>query len=267
MFRAVREVPTAWADDLATVFPPSDRVPWLKIHWHAGIEYQPTQRWVVYAMQPRLDLIAAQMPDLLDCARGQDPRTWGEWIRPPSRDESGRATLGDLRWVSDSFLSHAQWALFQETQCFPFLFWIIQGDQGGHKWQVSSTEQAFLTSIGKPDADTPQIGQLPYAEYDNRVKEKLVAADKLRQWRQRMSWEDRYDRGVTEAGLILNGERKSQREAYAKQALDWLDSQVVDAVDDIPRRYLAKILDSLPTSDDAPEARTERLHETLIERA
>ena len=264
MFRATREVPQAWQDDLLSVFPKSDRVPYLWLTWHAGIEYQPTQRWVIYTLQPRLDLVPGE---LLECCRGQDPRTWGSWYTPAIKQPDGSHVNGEKRWVSDSFLSHEQWAVFQETQCFPQLFWIIQGDQGGHKWQVSSTEQAFLTSIGKPEADTPQIGQLPYAEYDNRVKEKLIQADKLRRWRQRMSWESRYDRGVTEAGLIVNGERKAQREAYARQTLDWLDSQVVDAVDDIPRRVLSKIMDTLPTSDVSPEKRTEQLHEALIERA
>jgi hypothetical protein len=264
MFRAVREPDPKWQEDLERYFPRSDRVPWLWIHWHAGIEYAPTMRWTIYAIQPRLDLVPE---DLVACCKGEDPRTWGAWVTPKVKDAEGRTTLGARRWVSDSFISREQWLVFQATGGYPALYWVIQGDQGGHKWQVSQTEQAFLASIGKPDADTPQIGELPYAEYDNRVREKLLQADKLRQWRQRMDWEARYDRGVTEAGLLIQGERKVQREAYARQTLDWLDTQIVDAVSDIPRRVLGKILDELPTSDKSPEARTEALHEALIERA
>ena len=244
------------------VFPRSTHVPWLKIHWHAGIEYAPSQRWTIYTMQPRLDFVPE---DLLECCRGQDPRTWGVWVTPKVSDEYGRPSLGKPRWVSDSFLSHEQWVLFQETQCFPQLFWIIQGDKGGHRWQVSDSERAFLEAIGKPDADTPQIGALPYAEYDNRVREKLLELDKLRQWRQ--SWDKRLGANVSEAGILVQSERKALRESYARKTLDWLDSQVVEAVDDIPRKVLAQIVDQLPTSDVSPEARTEQLHEALIERA
>lgn len=264
LFRAVREVPTGWQENLEEVFPRDTRLPWLKIHWHAGIEYAPTQRWVVYAMQPRLDLVP---PDLLECCTKEDPRTWGVWVTPRVPLPTGGFSTGKARWVSDSFLSHEQWVLYQETHCFPQLFWIIQGDQGGHKWQLSELEQSFLSSIGKPEADTPQIGALPYAEYDNRVREKLLGADKLRRWRHRMDWEARYDRGVTEAGIIVGSERAAQRQAYATQTLAWLDSQIVDAVEDIPRRVLGKILDALPSSDDSPDADAEQMHQNLIEGA
>jgi hypothetical protein len=264
MFRATRDVPQAWTDDLASIFPPSATVPYPVLFWHAGIEYQPTQRWVLYLLEP----VLARVPDyLLEACQGRDPREWGEWVSPEIVQDDGSKLHGEPRWVTESFISHEQWVLFRETHCYPQLFWIIQGDQGGHRWRLTELEQAFLRSIGREDADTPMIGELPYAQYDNRVREKLLQMDKLRRWKTRLDREGRFGATATEAGLIVRGDRTAQRKAYAAQTLDWLDSQITDAVSDIPQRVLNQLMDSLPTSDVQPDAENEAIHQTLLERA
>src|ERR1051326_2043925 len=155
MFHVSREVPPNWQADLQSVVPRSDRLPWLALRWHAGIQpYGITQRWVIYTMQPRLDLVPEE---LLASLEGRDPREIGCWVTPRVTDSTGQRINGERRWVSDSLVSREQWLAYRETKCFPQLFWIIQGTSGGHKWQLSATETGFLKSVGKENWDTPNI--------------------------------------------------------------------------------------------------------------
>ncbi len=239
MFRLSRPVPEEWQRDLERIVPRTDRVNWLQIVWQAGLEYEPVQRFELYEMQPRLDFV----PDgILESLQGPNPREWGHWAKD-------RESPTGKRWITDSLVSLTQWQLYRDTRCFGQRWWIIQGDRGGHKWRLTHLEKALLTQQGYDDEiDTPLPGALPYAEWDNRVAEQIGRADRLRQWREQIAWDDRQATKHSAAAFIER-ERDALRRQYAAETLQWLDAQVGAAVSDIPRRVAAKIMGQAPVGD------------------
>jgi hypothetical protein len=238
-FEWTRPVPPEWAADLASYSPPNPRIPYLWLTWYPGLPPDAShrflgdvvQRWALYQITPNLDVVPLE---LMEDLRGPHPATVGRWVE--------REPNGPQFWVSDSLVSRTQWQLFRETGGYPALYWIIQGDRGGHAWQFEPEEANYLRALGKPDAP-PRPGALAYAPYDRRVRDQLLARDKLRQWRQSMDWDARMAR--TEAGLWVNKERSDAQAQYAHAMLAFLDTQIHDAVSDIPHRYVEPFAEQL----------------------
>jgi len=196
-----------------------------------GEPYEPVGRWVIYEIITQLRTVP---PDFLADIRGPNPRTIGYWARDKGESFD--------RWHSDSLVSHVQWKLFQETGGFPNLTWIIQGDKGGHLYKLGPTEIGALKEIGCEDADTPLPGDLPYADYDQRVSGKLAARDRLRKWRRSMGWDER-GMTKTEAGLLVRRERREVEMEYNMKTLEWLNGQIDDAMSDLSRANLPQVSD------------------------
>ena len=220
-------MPPSWQAELEAIVPRTDRIPFLTLQWMAGTNYEPVQRWVIRECVPNLEQVP---PGFLEALQGPDPRLVGEWTDDPAVP-SGR------RWITDSLVSHDQWACYHATGCFSQLFWIIQGDKGGHRWQLGLAERNYLQSMAQIDGravDTPAPGDLPFAEWDGRVATKIGELDRLRQWRQRLDWDDR-SRYVGTAGKIVRAQRHVEERQYAEAMIHWLDGQIEDIVLDIPR--------------------------------
>jgi len=221
IFFASRDPDPGWVTALAERFQRQLNVNWPKLVWMPGEWYEPVQRWVIYEMLPRLDLINELW--ILDI-QGDDPRNRGRWIPDDS-------VPGGKRWWSEAFVSHLQWELFRETNCYPALYWIIQGDQGGHKWRLTPQEKQLLRLNGCRVTDTPLPGDLPYAPFDNRVIEHLAMRDKLKAWdkAQAKPWTERQSKVL--APHIVASERKAL-EIEARWALyRWLEGQVKQGVE------------------------------------
>ena len=220
----------AWEADLSRLAPRSDTQGWLKLHWFAGWEYEPIQRWRIFEMYPRLDIIPEEL--LADC-KGLSPRdsSKGKWI------EDGK------RWVSYSTVDYDQWSLFQETGCFAVPVWIIQGTKGGNVWRLSQAEIGYLESTGITAAQLPLPGSLPYADYNQLTFNQLMARDRI----DRMA-PNAGDMSKNEAGLWVRTERKAEEEAYNAALSKWLDDQMEQAVDAINMVNLPGMSD-LPAGD------------------
>jgi len=258
MFVHDRPVPPEWQAELERIVPRSDRVSWLKLVWEPGEPWEPVQRWEIREMLPTLQYVP---PDIVEALRGPDPRLEGEWVdemlpcpdcptHPNARCArcDGRSTIPSGRkvWDSPAIISRQQWTLFHATGCYGLRFWIIQGSHGGHKWRFSPAEQSYLKSRGFA-LDTPAPGALPYADFDRRVTDKLVELDRLRSWQQNIGWEQRqYE--ASAAGLWVRKDRKAEEEAYAERMVKWLESQITDLVDDLPRSAIPNLSD-LPQAD------------------
>lgn len=281
LFVSACDVPHGWQADLDRLNPAGECLTKLRLHWYAGIEYQPVQRWAVWEIIPAA-LWARILDDeahagisrdesmtwyLLEDLRGPDPRTWGEWVpchcgpHMPCRHPRAR------KWVSQSAVSRAQWELYRETEGIPRLTWVIQGDRGGHAWQWGPIEYAWLLSTGITAHQAHQLmdavpdpGSLPYAPYDQRVYHALAQRDKLRDWRQSLSWIART--GRSRAGLVMQGDQRHHRMEFNRLMLRFLENQIADAVSDIPRRLLPHWSD-MPTTDTVPDH--ERVDRALIE--
>lgn len=228
-----RVCPPAWQAELEAIVPRSDRVSWLKIAWHPGIFYSPLSRWVIYELEPNLDRIG---PEILADIQGASPRSRGSWVPDPSIPES----LGGHRWVSDSLHSLTQWELFRATNCYPVLFWIIQGHNGGHVWRLDRIKQRFMLAIN--GTDVPNPGDLPYAEWDQRVAQQIIRYDRLRKWTQARAWDSR-GTTRTDAGLIVHKEAFITEQQYTDEMLKWLDGQIHDAVSDLPASMVPAMSD------------------------
>lgn len=249
-FVHTRDVPVEWERDLARIAPRSTRVNWLKLIWEPGDPWEPVQRWEVREMVPRLDYLPE---GLLDALKGPDPRSEGRMAeeygdcptcdgtgRTPALqarcydcDGTGRQATGRMVWESDAIISRRQWELYRETGCYSQRFWIVQGSHGGHKWRFSPVEQSYLKSRGLP-WDTPAPGDLPYADYDQRVHAKLVEMDRLLKWKEALGWDER-QANKQDAGTWMRRDRKAEEVAYAEATVKWLDRLVEDLVDDLPR--------------------------------
>jgi hypothetical protein len=111
------------------------------------------------------------------------------------------------------------------------LYWIIQGDAGGHKWRLTQQEKQILRLNGCRTLDTPAPGDLPYAPFDNRVLAQIATRDKLKAWDKAQSkpWTERQSKLL--APHIVASERKAL-EIEARWALyHWLEEQVKQGVE------------------------------------
>lgn len=253
MFFHHRPVPRAWQAELEAAVPRSPRVPWLMLAWQPGMTYEPVQRWEIYEMMPRLEYVPFEIREAL---KGPCPREDGEWMKDDT-------VPGRRRWISSSLVTLVQWQLYHETGCYPARFWIIQGRRGGHKYKLSAAERNFLQAMtGQENIDTPQPGQLPFAEWDARVLRKIVEHDRLRRWKMATPWDGRQvDR--TRAGLWVKRDRLLEERRFAEVMVRYLETQVSDVVSDIPRRLLPGPSD-LPPGDPYYNKDEDALDEALV---
>ena len=231
MFEWTREVPEGWQEQLDRICPREDeKVSWLTPVWHAGWPHTPTQRWVIYEMIPATDSLSDfGLKAALD---GPDPHQAGTW------HWDGEKKI----WNSHSIVSKIQWDLWRlgGRKFYPNIFWVIQGKKGGHQFQLPQWQQAFLKESGHVKADTPLIGDLPYAELNHLTIHQLGEMDKLRQWTMALAWDKRAETKDTASYHIL-GERKIKEEEYAAALMKHLEDQIEEGVSDIPRTLLPEV--------------------------
>ena len=255
IFERDRPVPPEWQADLESVVPRSDTVPWLKIVFQAGWEYEPIQRFEIYEMTRQLDWVPEGTVDAL---RGPNPRTMGMWLEDTS-------ITGHRRWISDSIVSLMQWNLYRETGCYGQRWWILQGAHGGHKWRLSPVERAYLAAtrgLSADEADTPAPGSLPYAPWDERSKLAIIRADRLRTWKQAMGWAGRSEQ-KTEAGVLVQADRAKLKQMYSELILKWLDEQVYEALSMVSQKALDQVRDA-PLGDPQFNREQDEIERELI---
>ena len=187
-----RPVPQRWADELAQLTPKSEVHPWLQLAWLPGEPWttddeitgesrnEAVQRWCVYEMVPiRLwwELIQHQR------RQGKhDDDIWEVFIlkhlNGPHPREIGGYDIVLKRFVSDAEVTRQEWELYRAHKAVPLLFWIIQGDKGGHKRTFTPREQKEM-ALAKLPTEPPEPGSLPYADFDQRTLVQLAKRDRL----------------------------------------------------------------------------------------
>ena len=250
-YRHTREPDPAWQADLERLAPRSDRNNWLKIHWFAGWDYEPVQRWRIFEMVPNPGRFTG-LEEVLNDLKGLSPRHGangekgepnGQWITEGFKTLEEEPDTVKRRWQSWSTVDFDQWTLYQETGCLANPAWIIQGSHGGHKWRLNRAELGIFEAHGISEPDLPLPGDLPYAEYDQRTFVQLAEFDRLRKWKQGLGWDDRMDKG--KAGLWVYKEKKDDEEEYNAALMKWIDTQVENAVDDMSRQSIPDPSDML----------------------
>lgn len=218
-----REAPPDWQAWLDKVFPRNERLSWLKLIWIAGDEtvsdfgrlrVDPVQRWVLF--QCTSVVPSAVLPLLLG---------------PPPHPKDNRIPL-----------MREQWDLYQSDQVYGQPYWIIQGERGGHKRRFNKFEQKLLKAQRLP-CDAPVAGALPYAPFDNRVIDKIVAFDHVQFWSRAIELDERKPDD-------LDAEERETTKAMRAWLLNWLESQVDAQMDSIPIGRIQTSRDVAPLDVD-----------------
>ncbi len=186
-----------WQAELERVVPRLDQLSWLKVVWEPGYAWDRRNRWVLWQMKPAFRAVqkfdASGKPhttrelnmsaELWAALNGPDPMSEGHACFDGWCD----CTLKHKRWVGGSAVPGVDWMtwkLFQETGCYGARWWVIQGENGGHRYALSSSEKRMVQfqSGGGDDFRLPKIAELPFAPFDERVLEHVRRYDKLIAW-------------------------------------------------------------------------------------
>ena len=235
----------AWNRALARIAPRSEHLNWLHVDWFAGDPWDPVERWVVYEMTP-WNTLAAQRElaqrfgfedEIVADLTGPNPRTKGHYDRALRR------------YVCDApeppLIDRRQWVLFQQFRCLAQPLWIIQGSRGGHKRHFTPSELRYLRTRGYPLKAAPAPGELPYAEFDERVVTQLAKMDRLRQWDRAKSWRKR-----TMTDTFRDRARAEQK--FIRLFGNWLDGQMAGVADGVKDAIAMGLIKGVKDVNDLP---------------
>jgi len=214
-FMWTRDVPPAWQARLDQIFPPNDRISWLKLVWVAAdevlvrrpngfdeVKVDAVQRWVVFQM-------TRQVPSSV--------RSFLEG--PPPHPKRNQIPV-----------MREQWDLYRDFKCYAQPYWIVQGERGGHKRRFTKHEQKLLKAQRLP-TEPPEAGSKDprwgYAPFDERVMNKLIAFDHVQFWNRAIEYDER---GADQ----LEAEERQAAQDCRGWLLTWLESQVDAQMDSIP---------------------------------
>lgn len=159
----------------------------LLVAWEPGDVWQPIHRWFLWQLQPwtlsHNDAVKAEL-------RGPHPRSKGHYCAPSAGcgcvNEFGVPThTNNWKGGPVKLIDRRAWEIHRQVErttgelVIPRRLWVIQGDNGGHPFQIAMTEQKLRREQGLPE-DVPSAADLPYAEFDRRV---LVALERYDLWR------------------------------------------------------------------------------------
>jgi hypothetical protein len=211
-----RPVPAHWAEQLRAITPPDRTVSWLELVWESGGDVRPVHRWVIYEAIPAHAVTWWQQEMLLE---------------EPVESAGHHRIL--RRYLQDGVLLQP--------------FWVIQGSGGGHKVEFNDTEKKLLHHRGLP-SEPPAAGDLPYAEFDQRVVRQVMKWDRLRQG---------YD-SIQHANRLG---RKAMERQFREELVAWLAPQVEGAVEteahDVEWSSVHRAVDHEPDFGEALDAYVE----------
>lgn len=158
-------------DDLNALVEPSDNVSWLYARWEAGDRWEPVQRWMLWQVVP----LHATPDYILDALKGPHPRSTGHYCSGRLEDKCWCAFENPQyeprnRWIGGPtrFISRQEWDIYREIGRYARPWWVVQGDNGGHRKVLAHWEQMALAQVDV-DWSPPLAGDLPYAPLDARV--------------------------------------------------------------------------------------------------
>lgn len=223
--------PPEWQEELESVAPKQGDLSYLKLEWEPGEEWRPIQRWVIYQMIPLGDNPADDL--FLPLLQGPNPRRYGYY------DEVQGVYV---RQRGAPPISMHQWQLYQETGRLGQPYWVIQGDEGGHRYDFTKTEKMIISrKTGQKNVEAPRAGSLPYAPFDNRVRNKLANLDRLRKDEFAVAF------GYKHPEEFERAEEEALRNAE-NDVWEWLKTQVDDRLRNVPYGFVSRMagLDPAP---------------------
>lgn len=230
-----RKLDPIWERRIADAFPRSESVSWLCVRWEKGNPWEPINRWVVWHM--RHPSLIKNREGLIEELRGPAPRSTGHYCA------TGWCECAEKmgRWFGGAAfqIDQQQWELFQETGCYGTRWWIVQGSEGGHRHRLDRVEARIAKLMGG-ESDTPAPGDLPYADFDYRAYEKIVLADKVREWKQVSDW-------CARKSETLNAEETAAEIEANKLLWEWMGAKTKRRIETLSSAEKAAIWATQPT--------------------
>lgn len=164
IFLYERAVPAEWSRALAETCPQYEGISSFHIAWEPGEEWEPIQRYMIWQDQTRemtQKLILRDYPGCTGLTQ-EHPRLNAKWDAVAKCYVKQDGTLAKTDKLT--------YERYHRTGRYGVRFWVIQGDTGGHRFNLSHLEKQILKfgSNGKM-RDVPLPGDLPYAPFDGRV--------------------------------------------------------------------------------------------------
>jgi hypothetical protein len=230
VIRKHRDVPPEWERRLREISPISDVHSWLAFRW-----FDEAQRWLLYECVPiRFILDETLIEDL----GGPDPDT-----------DAGK----------DILVSRYQQEMFRNHRVHARPCWVIQGTRGGHHAAYDKATQEDHRAMGLPP-EPPKPGQLPYADFDERVVAQLVEMSKLVRFKNDFGeFKRRFgsvDGQKREAAKAL----RAAREKYVR----FINSQFEDGDEEFKTAYRQGAFEDAPRSNDDYVEANEQADEKYI---
>ena len=213
------------------VSPISEHHSWLAFRWFAE-----KARWVLYECVPNAYIEDSMRAEL----EGEHPDRLEDWAR---------------------IVSAYQWEMYRTHKVHARPCWIIQGTKGGHLVEYDEPTKELMRSLELP-TNPPEPGDLPYADFDERVVQQIVRMSKLTKVKNDLS-EFKRKHGTTEGHKRTYNEALRQaREQYVK----YLNAQLEDGDDLLAKSYRVGELEHQSTTEDDFVELSERQDENYVRR-
>lgn len=243
-----RVVPVEWEKELAEISSPQDHFVWLKLVYEEGYPWEPVERYMIYQMTPaRLMTKGTLMEAILEQLQDPDP--------PSAHGNYYDTVLEEFVRNPDCYITERAWHMYRETGCWGRPYWVIQGEKGGHKRWFTTVEKQLLR-LAKLPTEPPAPGDLPYAEWDDRVKKQLQILDMLRG----EHGERRRAAAVAKGHSVQEEHEKEQQLELRKRLLSFLHEQVHQVADDVHASML-KVDAGRKQTSRAEQIKIERMYE------
>jgi hypothetical protein len=167
-----------WQAALDAASAKGDQVSRLYLAWVPGDPWQPIHRWFVFQLQPWQHVPDAFKTEL----EGPHPRTDAQLVYQPRVVDGKLEHRPLIKGGPCRLIDRVQWVLHRQVlaetgeRTFARYFWVIQGDHGGHPYQLPMEEQKLRREQGLPE-EFPMAGDAPYAPFDGRVIEAMQRYD------------------------------------------------------------------------------------------
>jgi hypothetical protein len=233
-------MPAEWDRDLRAMSPITDTTSHLRLAWKEPLFTPDLRRLVVYECVPEA-LIGDERRMFL-----ADTPYW----ELPQDQRAGRASI----------VSAFQWEMYRVHRVDARPFWCVQGKDGGTPLSYSDIEKRWLRAMKQPDSP-PHLGALPFAPWDNRVKEALVKRDRLAKLGSGIH--TLKQRG---SAAYLKAEAESLEKEYRKQFLTWFSDTMQEQAD-VWAWYIghSEVTHRLPKQSRAEWLASMALEESFIE--
>jgi hypothetical protein len=139
-----------------------------------------------------------------------------------------------IRRSGAPMISMKQWELYQETGRLGHPYWVVQGNEGGHRFEFTRTEKQIIRRMTGHEVSAPTIASLPYAPVDNRVFAKLSNLDRLRKDEFAVAF-------MYQQPELFDGPEERILQKTEKEVWGWLESQMDDQLRDLPYGFVSRM--------------------------